>query len=114
LDAHERAVHASSPSTANGVQAEHPSSILCPLGCGQHVPVTELDSHEQAHRVSTQLSLPSLSEPFLSASMYALLPCFMQLADQARAQSNGTVDDEELARRLQQVCCWGVGVGLTC
>ncbi len=36
---------------------EERSGVLCPLGCGQHIAVSDLDSHEAAHRWRTASSL---------------------------------------------------------
>lgn len=36
---------------------EEQSGVLCPLGCGQQIAVSDLDSHEAAHRWTTASSI---------------------------------------------------------
>lgn len=46
--------HFSSPGPALPERVDPPEAIECPLGCGQMVPLTELESHEAMHRCPMQ------------------------------------------------------------
>ncbi len=62
---------------------EEQSGILCPLGCGQHIAVSDRDSHEAAHRWTTVSSLAH--QAFQHLCLYDIFPLWFCLRIYIRA-----------------------------
>lgn len=75
---------------------------MCPYGCGQWIPVSELDSHELAHQMTGSLVKRSTFSGVAVAGRAVAGPS--AAGEAARVRASGEEDEE-------QVCTWGCLVG---